>query len=82
MEGAKQQAEQEQYEEEYEEYEDEIEEEPIEEEVQVVNEVPKKPRNTEGFTESMEIDMPNKPAQTTHPSEIEQELKNQKNKKK
>tara|TARA_R110002020_G_scaffold474816_1_gene707599 strand:- start:39157 stop:40308 length:1152 start_codon:yes stop_codon:yes gene_type:complete len=79
---AKQQAEQEQYEEEYEEYEDEIEEEPRVEEVQVVNEVPKKPRNTEGFTESMEIDMPNKPAQTTHPSEIEQELKNQKNKKK
>jgi hypothetical protein len=83
QERARQQAEEEEYEEEYEEYEDDdLEEEPVVEEVQVVSEVPKKPRNDEGFTKSMEIDMPNRPQSTQHPSEIEQELKNEKNKKK
>ena len=83
QERARQQAEEEQYEEEeYEEYEDDLEEEPLVEEVQVVDEVPKKPRNDEGFTKSMEIDMPNQPNQTKHPQEIEEELKKEKNKRK
>ena len=76
------QEEEEDYEEEYEEDYEEFEEEPIVEDVEEVNVVPKKPRNDEGFTKSMEIEMPNKPNPTEHPTEIQDELNKEKNKKK